>query len=133
MGALTLTTASTLDFGSGSGEKNTLQFASLTDSSNAMLTVNDYMGSLNMTTDSGSNDQLLFTTDPTADLADIQFNIGWDDVWRRPRSRTGSEFEVVPTSVPEPSTIVAGLFLLGLLGWRSRGRLGEVLQSACQS
>ena len=37
----------------------------------------------------------------------------------------GDSFELV--AVPEPSTVVAGLLLVGIVGWRERRRISSLL------
>ena len=126
-GALTLTANSNLDFGLGA---STLVFNSFNDSGNFTLNVLNYAntdyndGTMTSGID-GTDDRLIFTSDPSAYLSDINFGAG----------KTASEinlgggvFEVGVSAVPEPTTIFAGL-LDTRLGWLPRapppGRFGS--------
>ena len=127
MGALTLSAASTLDFG---GTVETLVFNSFTDSSNATLTIanytnTDYNSLANDSGIDGSDDRLIFDQDLTAQqLADISFGTG----------RVTTEIEMGTTgyyevgAVPEPTTLFGALALVGLAGYRERRRLNSLLK-----
>jgi autotransporter-associated beta strand protein len=147
MGALTLTSGATIDFGAYSGntvDNNTLIFASLTNTTANLVTANvdDWIGAPNLTTDSTDNDQLLFTqsgvgnTSSTgyanlvAEAGDISFYSGNGSGYIGTGSVISYSFggtayyEIVP--VPEPSTIFGSLCLLGLLGWSRRRQIQEM-------
>jgi autotransporter-associated beta strand protein len=139
MGALTLTAGSTIDFGAytGTPKLNTLTFASFSDSSNYALSIIDwygskYSGTADTTvsdTDNTSDDKLLFSTQLTnAQLSDITFTIG-SNTYNALEFANGLNWEIAPsmTAVPEPSTVFSAVCLLGLIGWRGRRRLQELV------
>jgi fibronectin-binding autotransporter adhesin len=118
LGALTLTSNSTIDFGLGT--VGVLTFASLTlgvDPDLNILTVTNWTG-LRGTVGTASTDRLIFRADQTANLpyfsfpdfpgftGVIQFDVG------------NGYFEVVP--VPEPSTWAVGVLALATIGYAVR-------------
>ena len=106
-GDLNVTASSLLDFGTGS--VGTLSFGSYTPSS--LLTVQNFLP--------GSKLQFTSTISST-DLNNtslFQFSNGFTT------STEGSYFTI--TAIPEPSTYVAALGLLGLMLWSLRRRGGE--------
>ena len=121
-GALTLTAASTLDFGTGS--VGTLNFNSFVDTGNSLLTVADYTSTYSSTTTvgagtDGTDDRLIFNEPLTpTQLADISFGVGETT---SQVELTNGEYEI--TAVPEPATWAAGLLSLGALGLGLRRRL----------
>ena len=125
MGLLTLSANSTLDF--GTGNTNTLTFSGLSLGSFA-LTVSHWSGSFytaGETTDHGpaSQDRLLFGTLSLtgAQLAQISFyNDAGAFIGTGAQVSFGGTPELVP--VPEPTTILGALALVGLVGWRERRR-----------
>ncbi len=137
MGALTLSAASSIDFGTGSG--NTLVFASVTGLSGTnTLSVYNWSGtgytSGGTDTDTDfTQDRLLFGTHPSSgDASDILFYSGGVG---STLIGTGVDIsfagtptnEVAPSAVPEPSTYFGATCLLGLLGWRGRRRIQELV------
>ncbi len=128
MGALTLSADSTIDF--GTGNSNTLNFASLALNSHN-LTVLGWTGTHYAATETadhsaGTQDRLLFNGDPTAGntLGSISFYNdagGLIGTGKEVSFGNGSySFEIVP--VPEPTTIFGALALLGLVGVRELRR-----------
>ena len=105
MGALTLSTTSTLDFlGAGSS----LTFSSITTSlSGSSLALN--------ITNWNSGDHLYLKQTPSSN---ITFNF-YDNQGAR---LSNVSYEVVP----EPSTVLAGVGLVGLIGWRERRRIASL-------
>ena len=136
MGALTLTAGSVIDFGSptSSVDHNTLTFSNLTNTTGVAISVDDWIGTATFPpVDSGSNDQLLFGSSATlanlqAEAPDVSFYsdngstfVGYGTV-----ISYGSGYEIV-AAVPEPSTYFGATCLLGLLGWRGRRRIQELV------
>ncbi len=117
LGALTLSSSSTIDFGTLSGTNN-LDFADSSASawaSGAILSVYDwtpnvdhlYFGSVfGAGLPAGALSQIVFYTDNGTTLATA------------PTSYGPGNGEVSP--IPEPSTVFAGMALLGLIGYRER-------------
>ena len=126
LGALTLASNSTIDFGTSG--KGTLVFTSFNPtSSNFVLNVTDYT---NTTTNGstisgvdGTDDRLIFMDNVSADgnLADITFAGSTSDAQI---SLGGGFYEIVPTAVPEPATWAAGLLCVGAFGLGLRRRTG---------
>ena len=125
MGLLTLSANSTLDF--GTGNTNTLTFSGLSLGGFA-LTVSHWSGTYytaGETTDHGpaSEDRLLFGSLSLtgAQLAQISFyNDAGAFIGNGAQVSFGGTPELVP--VPEPTTILGALALVGLVGWRERRR-----------
>ena len=119
VGALTLTsTASTIDYGTtGVG---TLNFASLStlSASNTLTVVDFYTTHPSASGTDNTDDRLIFNQDETANLSFITI----DGVTPTQVALSNGEFELV-VAVPEPSTWVAGLLGLGVLGFRLRRRV----------
>ena len=126
LGALTLASNSTIDFGTSG--KGTLVFTSFNPtSSNFVLNVTDYT---NTTTNGstisgvdGTDDRLIFMDNVSADgnLADITFAGSTSDAQI---SLGGGFYEIVPaTAVPEPATWAAGLLCAGAFGLGLRRRI----------
>ena len=113
LGMLTLTTNSTIAFAGASG---TLVFASFTPGAFTLNVTGTNFGTSASSAD-GANDRLIFATDVGAMLSSITFNgaAGASEI-----SLGGGYFELVPTPVPEPSTLFGGLLLVGALVWRFR-------------
>ena len=118
LGTLTLSSASTLDFGtSGNG---TLVFSGLSGSANLSIVnwANTDFNTAANNSGLASDDRLIFMSDPAAFLGQISFggraageiNLG-----------SGNGWEV--GAVPEPSTVFAALALVGFMGYRERRRL----------
>ena len=131
LGALTLSANSTLDF--GAGNTNSLTFASLSLGS-FNLVVTHWTGTYytaGETTDhsNGTQDRLLFTTDPNLNatqLAQISFyNDAGVFIGTGKEISFGGIPELAP--VPEPSTVFGGLIVLGLVGWRERKTLARLV------
>ncbi|MBE2179172.1 MAG: autotransporter-associated beta strand repeat-containing protein [Chthoniobacterales bacterium] len=106
MGNLTLTTASTLDFGTGS--TGTLSFGTYTPSS--LLTVSNFLEGNVLTFKSD-----LTSTINNGSLFSISnaFSYNWD----------GGSSTFTITAIPETSTMVAALGLAGMFLWPARRRL----------
>ena len=121
VGALTLTTNSTLDFGTAG--VGTLNFNGFTPNSST-LTIADYTRTTSTSVAGVDNvdDRLIFNQQLTSgQLADITFagTAATEFVLGN------GEFEVVP--VPEPATILGGLLTLGMLGVNQRRRMANWL------
>jgi autotransporter-associated beta strand protein len=136
LGALTLTGNSIIDFGTLTG--NTARFTSLTFGFGfSSLSIYNWTGSLygvGITADNGTSDQdrLAFTNKPDLgpdnNWAKISFysDNGLSFLGNAHQISFDGGFELVP--VPEPGTILGGLALVGLIGYRERRRLGSLLQ-----
>jgi fibronectin-binding autotransporter adhesin len=118
VGALTLTAASVnnvIDFGSKSA---TTTFAGLT-TNGATLTINNY---LNNSGTSGGPDELIFDQNETGNLGKIVFT-GYG---ASSETALGSGFyEVFPSAVPEPATVLGGVLMVVALGYSQRRRIRE--------
>jgi len=142
LGALTLTANSTIDFGStgGSdiGNTNIIAFAdssSLASSWSGELTILDWNGTPGTPAGAAAGstaDAIYFGNGSgqgltSTQLAEIQFLINGTDYAAAIDAANG---EVYAAAVPEPTTILAGLFLIGLAGYRERKRLLGLLRRA---
>ena len=121
LGALTLSGNSIIDMGSGSSK---LTFDSLGD-----WTAGSTLSIYNWTRNS---DQVLFNT--TTGLSDHFASITfYSDAgvtpFTTPTHLYGNELTAL-TAVPEPSTYIGAVALLGLIGWRERRRISALLQRA---
>ena len=102
MGALTLSTNSTIDLGTGSG---TITFASINQVASSVLTVNNWTA--------GGTDRLYFTNTSgltPAFLAQIQFSgygVGATII--------GNELVPLSSAIPESDNIIGGIFLILLI------------------
>jgi autotransporter-associated beta strand protein len=120
LGALTLTSDSFIDFGTGT--VGVLTFASLTLGTDPLvdfstLKVLNWTG-VNGVVGTASTDRLIFDSDQSANLAFFDFGPAYSGAIE---FNLGSGFfEVVP--VPEPSTWAAGVLALGALGYAVRKR-----------
>ena len=103
-GNLNLTTASTINFGTGA--IGTLTFGTYTPTS--LLTVSNF----------AQGDVLVFGSNLTSSINNgslFSFSNGFTSSWN------GSTFTI--TAVPEPSAIFAGVLMLGVLAWPHRRRV----------
>jgi autotransporter-associated beta strand protein len=115
-GNLTLSTAGTLDYGTGGA--GVLEFGSWTPGS-TVLTLSNF----------GVFNQLKFSSDLSAfisttagsSFSNSNFSIGGMTAGGFTSDWNGSTFTI--TSVPEPSTVLAALGLAGLMLWPARRRL----------
>jgi hypothetical protein len=116
-GDLTLTSASTLDYGSGAA--GTLQFGGFAPSDTTVLTLDSFLqgNRLRFSVDLSSFiDAEFLGTSFSNDYFTINgMTEGFTSSWN------GSTFTI--TSVPEPSTYVAAAGLLALMLWPARRRL----------
>ena len=124
MGQLTLSANSTIDF---STTGSNLLFNSFVMTSGT-LSIYDYTGQANSDNGSANNDRLLFSTAPvlsSTQLAAIQFysGAGTGFLGGAAEISYNGYSELVVSAVPEPTTILAGLFLLGFVGLRERRRM----------
>lgn len=110
-GSLNITTASTLDFGSGA--TGNLTFGTYQDNTtpSALLTLNNFLPGNSFTFNS---------TSFTAGNVGSYFSFGSGYV-NSSIANTGTTFTI--TAIPEPSTYVAAIALLGLMLWPLRRRL----------
>lgn len=118
LGALTLSSTSTLDFGTFGLGTSIVQFGGVGTQS-GILQVTDF--------DFGI-DRLLFSGEAASftslyDQSEVSFNGG--PGYQAIQFGTNEYFEIVP--VPEPATIFGALGLLGLVGYRERRRVTAVL------
>lgn len=132
LGALILMADSAIDFG-GSGSNNTLTFAGL-ELNGFTLSIRNWSGPYYEygQNDGGAltdQDRLLFSSDVSGEnLAALRF---YDDTNTFLNSGqqisfiAGGQFEIVP--IPEPTTILGALGLLGLVGFRERRRLATLI------
>ncbi|MHA3772842.1 PEP-CTERM sorting domain-containing protein [Verrucomicrobiota bacterium sgz303538] len=108
LGALTLSSSpSSLNY---SGTGSSLTFASLTGSPGTILNVFNF----------DPADHLYLTS---ALPAGVQINF-----YSGSTATPGQEVSYSAEVVPEPSTIIAGIGLVGFLGWRERRRIGSLLK-----
>jgi fibronectin-binding autotransporter adhesin len=143
MGTLTLSGASTLDFGTGSSGTD-LAFTGGSAPGSYTLNIYDWNGSgyaaggSDDGTTNTTQDRLLFATDPgfgalgTA-ISSINFfsDNGATPLGQGQEITFGSGVEIVPiAAVPEPTTILGALALLGLVGYRERKRFATLLRRA---
>ena len=115
-GALTLTAKSTVNFAGASG---TLVFSSFTPAGFTLDVDGSNFGTSTTSADS-STDRLIFAADQSGNLADFTFN-GTADASEV--NLGGGFFEIEPSAVPEPSTVLGGLLVVGSLGWSQRRRV----------
>jgi hypothetical protein len=123
MGALTLNSSSTLDFGaSGVG---TLVFASFSRVAGT-LNITNYTSAADAISQTsgtdGTDDRLIFNQDQTSNLAFFSFN----GVSASQIALGDGFFELTP--VPEPSTWFAGSLVLGTLLLSQRRRVSRLLK-----
>ena len=123
VGALTLASTSAnnvVDFNSKNG---VVTFASLT-LNGSTLTINNYLSNSGT---SGGPDELIFNGDETANLSSINFT-GYG-ASTETQIGTSGFYEVFPgvAAVPEPTTLLGGIFLIGAAGWTQRRRLRRVV------
>ena len=123
VGALTLSLASTLDFGSGASILNYSNGG--VDAWTGLLTIDNWTGTPFV---AGGTDQLHFTGITTTNFTSMvdQSEVTWSG-FGSGYQIIGSDgsFEIVP--VPEPAPIVGGIALLGLAACRERKRLAALL------
>jgi len=139
LGTLSVSAASILNFGLGSGADNTLTFAGITGSgltSSHTLTIDNWQNTglaytTASTSDNGADDQLLYggTELTSAQLADVIFNINSTTYSASQFSVGGGEYEIVAdvTAVPEPPTTSLLLVSLVLVGCWKRRHIGHAL------
>ena len=131
LGALTLTATAAIDFGAGNGG-NFLHFAnsgSTTWTSGSILYISDYTGSVmqqdGSTVAGTTTDALLFGSDNTGlnttQITQVEFvnPSGYTGTFGASIDNTG----MVIADVPEPTTILGGLLLVGVAGWSQRRRV----------
>jgi hypothetical protein len=127
LGALTLASNSTLDFGSGG--VGTLVFTSFTPATFTLNILNytSNASGLNPTQSGvdGTDDRLIFNSDQLANLGNFSFNgTGATEILL-----DGGFYEIVPlTPVPEPSTWIGAALGLGAIGVTQRRRLAKRLR-----
>lgn len=113
LGALTLTANSTIDLGNGT---SILGFGGASTRSAGLLTISNWSG----TRTGGGTDQIVFANRLDASfLSNIQFT-----GFAQGALELGNG-EIVP--VAEPSTVLAGALMIGLLGWSQRRDLHLLL------
>ena len=137
IGALTLKATATVDFGSGN-TGNVLHFANsgaTTWTTGSILYIADYTGSViqqDGTTVTGTTtDALLFGSDNTGlgstQITQVEFvnPSGFTGTFGASIDNSGMVF----ADVPEPTTILGGLLLVGAAGWTQRRRLRTAFAS----
>ena len=135
IGALTLKATATVDFGSGN-TGNVLHFANsgaTTWTTGSILYIADYTGNViqqDGTTVTGTTtDALLFGSDNTGlgstQITQVEFvnPSGFTGTFGASIDNSGMVF----ADVPEPTTILGGLLLVGAAGWTQRRRLRTAL------
>lgn len=110
-GNLNITTASFLDFGSGTA--GTLQFQNYSNTESSLVTVANFFP--------GNKLQFTSSSFGTGDLANFSFSSGYTT------GTEGSYFTI--TAIPETSTVVAAIGLAGMILWPTRRRLLKDLKS----
>jgi len=115
-GNLTLSTAGTLDYGTGAA--GVLEFGSWTPGS-TVLTLSNFgvLNQLKFSSDLGA----FISTTAGSSFINSNFNISGMSAGGFTTDWNGSTFTI--TSVPEPSTVLAAIGLTGLMLWPSRRRL----------
>ena len=125
VGALTLSANSIIDMGTQSGGA-VLTFASLTSwASGQTLSIYNWTGTM---LKSGGTDQIIFsdTTGVSSHLSQVYFYSDAGSSLIGGAMLYGNEL----TAVPEPSTYIGAVVLLGLIGWRERRRISALLRQA---
>jgi hypothetical protein len=112
-GNLTISEASTLDFGSGAATAGTLQFQTYSNSGSSPVTVSNFSV--------GNKLQFLSSNFNSGNLAQFAFSNGYTT------STEGSYFTI--TAIPEPSTYVAVAGLLAMFLWPVRRRVMKDVKS----
>jgi autotransporter-associated beta strand protein len=112
-GNLSISGASTLDFGSGAATAGTLQFQTYSNSGNSTVTVSNFSV--------GNKLQFLSSHFNSGNLAQFSFSNGYTT------STEGSYFTI--TAIPEPSTYVAAAGLLAMFLWPVRRRMIKDIKS----
>ncbi|MEQ1850663.1 MAG: autotransporter-associated beta strand repeat-containing protein [Chthoniobacteraceae bacterium] len=121
LGAMTLSADSTIDFGTSNNVRLEFGDASWTGGT---LTILNWTGT---PARANNADQLLFSGSFSQDLLDrINFQ-GAGYLGAIAFDRGGGLYEVVP--VPEPTTIIGAMALVGLIGFRERRRLARFCRS----
>ncbi len=118
LGALTLMSNSSLDFGTGG--VGTFTFSSFVPGTSILNILNytssaNFLGNVSGT--DGTDDRLIFNQDQSTRLAFFSFN----GVPAGEIALDGGFFEIVP--VPEPGTWIAGSLVVAFVGWTQRRRL----------
>ncbi|HEY1769770.1 MAG TPA: PEP-CTERM sorting domain-containing protein [Chthoniobacterales bacterium] len=127
MGALTLSSNSTLDYGTTG--KATLTFTSFSPTAGTILNILNYTNtteniSLMKSGIDGTDDRLIFDANESSNLSDFSFNgVGATEI-----ALGGGYFEIVP--VPEPSTWLPAGLSLGAVVFTQRRRLRALLSFA---
>lgn len=119
-GALDLTGASTLDFGSGIAGNLTFGAYEGNAAPSAILTLNNFFGGNSLVLGSDISGYLTPGTYNTGSFTNSHFVIN-SVSGGFTASVTGSTFTI--TAIPEPSTCLAAAGLLGLMLWPARHRL----------
>lgn len=124
MGALTLSSDSTIDFGLGS-TASALAFAdSHTATWTGTLTITDWNGTVGTPDSASGKDALFFGTTSSGltstQLGEIRFQIG-SNFYAANIASNGEVFAAA--AVPEPTTMAGALALIGFVGCRERRRL----------
>jgi len=118
IGGLSLTANSAITLGTATVRQD-LTFASASRSG-GQLTINNWVGTVN----GGANateDRILFTT-PGSVTADFLASVQFAGFGLGAHLVNGNELAPL-TVVPEPTTVFAGCFLIGIFGWTERKRL----------
>ncbi|MEO7934195.1 MAG: autotransporter-associated beta strand repeat-containing protein [Chthoniobacterales bacterium] len=122
-GALTLTSNSTLDFGSST--IGTMVFTNFIDPSNAFKL--NIIGYTNTTTNGttisgvdGTDDRLVFNSDMSSFIAAGDFTFNGSAVGVSQIALDSGFYEVTMTAVPEPATWAGGILLLAATVWTQR-------------
>ncbi len=121
VGALTLTSTSTIDFGNLAGT-NVIQFGAVGSHMAGTLQITNWQGTAGT---SGGGDQLLFSgTSSTFMSAYDQDSVMFNGITGYGLYDFGSYYEVFAlTAVPEPSTWIAGILAVVAVGYTQRRRL----------
>ena len=115
LGALTLNNTSTLAF---NGRRP--RWCSALHSNGNVLTITGYTNNGTMTAGSSgtaADDRLIFSGDQSGNFTDFNFGAG-PGVGVGEVALDGTFYEITAGAVPEPSTWVGGVFLLGAMAWQ---------------
>ena len=127
VGALTLGVNSIIDMGTQSGG-TVLTFAGLSSwASGQTLSIYNWTGTPNL---GGGTDQIIFSDTTGISASQLSQVYFYADAGSTPLGSGAMLYGSELTAVPEPSTYIGAVVLLGLIGWRERRRISALLRQA---